>query len=112
MNAKHLTSRSPAYFDAMYTRSADPWNFESSEYERSKYQQTIDVLGPRRFRHAFEAGCSIGVLTKMLAARCDSLLAVDFSTTALAIAARRCNAIPHVEFERLQLPRDWPSGRR
>jgi hypothetical protein len=56
MSAKPLTSRSPAYFDAMYTMSADPWNFESSEYERSKYRRTIDVLGPRRFRHAFEAG--------------------------------------------------------
>ena len=42
-----------------------------SSHERDKYAATLAALGPpeRRFAHAFEAGCSIGVFTAQLAAR-------------------------------------------
>jgi Nodulation protein S (NodS) len=69
------------YFEELYAESNDPWNFETSVYERNKYGRTLQVLGERRFERALEAGASIGVFTEMLAGRCDELLAVDVGET-------------------------------
>ena len=52
------------YFEELYAASPDPWNFETSDYEREKYARTLGVLGGRRFRRALEAGASIGVFTR------------------------------------------------
>lgn len=99
-----------AYFDALYAKNADPWRFASSLYERAKYQATLDALPAPRFSRAFEIGCSIGVLTRSLAGRCDSLLAVDVAEAALAQARMRCVGLAHVAIQRMQIPREWPGG--
>ena len=98
------------YFEDLYARSGDPWNFETSEYERSKYRRTLEALGGRRFRRALEAGASIGVFTGMLADRCDELLAVDVSGRAVAVARERLAGRSHVKVERRTLPEEMPSG--
>ena len=84
------------YFENLYAQFADPWGFETSEYERRKYERTLRVLGERRFHRGFEAGSSIGVFTAMLAARCEELLAVDTSERAVEIARRRLAEQSHV----------------
>lgn len=67
----------------MYAESADPWQLESRWYERRKYAITLALLPYPRYRHAFEPGCSIGVLTERLAQRCDRVTSTDVSTAAL-----------------------------
>jgi 2-polyprenyl-3-methyl-5-hydroxy-6-metoxy-1,4-benzoquinol methylase len=62
-----------------------------------------------RFSQALEIGCSIGVLTQMLAQQCNALLAVDVAPTALAAAAARCAGLSNVTFENLQIPAQWPA---
>lgn len=98
------------YFESLYAGSADPWNFETSEYERRKYGRTLDSLGDRRFHRAFEAGSSIGVFTEMLAPRCDELLAVDAVEKAVEIARERLVGQDHVRVERRTLPEEMPDG--
>lgn len=98
------------YFEELYATSGDPWNFETSGYEREKYRRTLGILGDRRFRRALEAGASIGVFTEMLAVRCDELLAVDVSEKAVAAARERLAALDHVEVERRTLPEEMPGG--
>ncbi len=98
------------YFDRLYTASTDPWDFEKSEYEKAKYRATIDALGPSRFLHALEIGCSIGVLTSLLAGRCDKLLSVDVSRDALHSARVRCAEKPNVTFAQMQVPNEFPPG--
>lgn len=98
------------YFEDLYARSGDPWDFETSEYERKKYERTLEALGARRFRRALEAGASIGVFTEMLADRCDELLAVDVSERAVDVARRRLAGRPHVRVERRTLPEQMPAG--
>jgi SAM-dependent methyltransferase len=66
------------------------------------------VLPHRRYARAYEAGCSIGLVTAALAGRCDRLLAVDASERAVAQAARALESCPHVRVERRMLPGDWP----
>jgi 2-polyprenyl-3-methyl-5-hydroxy-6-metoxy-1,4-benzoquinol methylase len=97
----------PDYFESLYTTDPDPWRFATSDYERDKYAATLAALPDRRFGSALEVGCSIGVLTQLLARRCDTLLALDVAETALAQARARC---PGVRFERRAVPDAWPPG--
>jgi predicted TPR repeat methyltransferase len=106
----HRRSRGPAHFQRLYDASSDPWQFRTSRYEQEKYQSTIDGLGHRQFRSGFEPGCSIGVLTRLLAVRCDELLAVDVVEQALTAARMTCADQPWVRFERMQVPREWPDA--
>jgi len=103
-------SLEPAYFDALYAADCDPWQFATSAYEHEKYDATLAAL-PARIGSAFEIGCSIGVLTRRLAERCDKLIAVDVVKAALAAASRRCADQPNVTIARMQVPREWPAAR-
>ncbi|MGA7804039.1 SAM-dependent methyltransferase [Bradyrhizobium sp.] len=96
------------YFDQKYRLNIDPWQFRTSDYEQAKYQATIGALGRPRFANALEIGCSIGVLTGLLASRCAAITAIDAS--AIAIAAARKAGISNVTFEVGTLPRDFPPG--
>ena len=102
------SSLPPDYFEAIYARDPDPWRFAESAYERGKYDATLAALGQPRYRRALEVGCSIGVLTRDLAARCDSLLAVDAAAAPLEAARARCAPLPHVSFAQMLVPGEWP----
>jgi SAM-dependent methyltransferase len=98
------------YFENLYEQSPDPWGFETSPYERKKYERTLGVLQGRRYQRALEVGCSIGVFTVKLAPLCDEVLAVDVSERAVAAARERFAGFPHVRVERRRLPEDTPEG--
>ncbi len=101
----------PGYFQQLYARDPDPWRFATSDYERDKYAATIAALPPGRFTRCFEVGCSIGVLTQALAARCDAVLAVDVAEAPLEQGRARCADQPGVRFEAMAVPDTWPPGR-
>lgn len=86
------------FFEAKYRQKADPWDFATSPYELSRYDAIIGALANRRYKRAFEPGCSIGVLTEKLAAICDAVDAIDFSYTAVEQARKRCAALMNVVF--------------
>jgi SAM-dependent methyltransferase len=100
----------PEHFDALYAADPDPWNFAASPYERAKYTLTLNSMPKPRSQSALEVGCSIGVLTRLLALRCGSLLAVDAAHAPLAQARRRCADLPGVRFEQMFVPEQWPDG--
>jgi SAM-dependent methyltransferase len=99
------------YFDAMYAAARDPWGFEDRWYERRKYALSLALLPAERYRSAFEPGCSIGVLTRILAGRCDALLSCDLAEAAVRAAAARTADLPGVRVERREIPGQWPAGR-
>jgi cyclopropane fatty-acyl-phospholipid synthase-like methyltransferase len=99
----------PEHFDALYAADPDPWNFAASPYERAKYTLTLNAMPKPRYRSALEVGCSIGVLTRLLASRCDSILAVDAAQTPLPEAMRRCADLSSVRFEQMFVPQQWPN---
>ena len=100
----------PEYFDALYMADPDPWKFAASSYERDNYTLTLDAMPKPRYRSALEVGCSIGVLTRSLASRCDTLIAIDAAQTPLLEARRRCADLPGVRFEHMFVPDQWPDG--
>jgi cyclopropane fatty-acyl-phospholipid synthase-like methyltransferase len=100
----------PDHFEALYAADPDPWNFAASPYERAKYALTLNAIPKPRSRSALEVGCSIGVLTRSLASRCDTLIAVDAAQAPLVEARRRCADLPSVSFEQMFVPEQWPDG--
>ena len=107
MNQSQKESLPPSYFDNLYRGNPDPWGFETSEYEANKYAATLAAL-QKRYHNAFEIGGSIGVLTARFAERCDSLLSVDVSEIAQNQAIKRCQALPHVRFQIMRVPEQYP----
>lgn len=100
----------PQYFRDLYAGSADPWGLADRWYEARKYAMTTALLPRQRYGRAFEPGCSIGVLTAMLAPRCDDLLAWDAVPDAVASARARTAGRPGVRVEQRAVPAQWPSG--
>jgi 2-polyprenyl-3-methyl-5-hydroxy-6-metoxy-1,4-benzoquinol methylase len=97
-----------SYFEAKYQADIDPWRFRTSDYEKQKYRATIGAMTKRRYRHGLEIGCSIGVLTAMLAARCDHILALDGSETAIREA--RSQPLCNVRYQLAFVPDEFPAG--
>jgi predicted TPR repeat methyltransferase len=104
-------ARTPrSYFEDLYRDDGDPWDFATSAYEARKYAITLASLPDDRYRRAFEPGCSVGVLTEQLAARCESLLAVDHMDEAVTAARSRTRGCAGVTVERRTVPEQWPEG--
>jgi LmbE family N-acetylglucosaminyl deacetylase/SAM-dependent methyltransferase len=96
------------FFERFYAGRRDPWGFETRWYEQRKRAVLLASLPQPRFRAALELGCSTGVLTAELAARCDRVVGVDVAEAPLAQARRRLG--PEVELLRLDTPDEWPDG--
>lgn len=109
-----MTARLPdAYFDEMYAGTEDPWQLSTRWYEQRKYAITLGLLPQRRYRHAFEPGCSIGTLTAQLTHRCDHLTAVDVAEAALRgtdARLREAGCRERVTLIRSSLDSPWPPG--
>lgn len=96
------------YFDRMYDADADPWGFARRWYEQRKYALTLAALPSPSYGRGLEIGCSIGILTASVAARCTSLVALDPS--ARALAAARTRIPPSVSLVLGAVPENWPAG--
>jgi len=99
-----------SYFDDLYSSSADPWGLATRSYEARKYAITVASLPRLRYRRIYEPGCSIGVLTRLLAARGGTVVASDISLAALA-TARQAGLPSNVSLEQATAPEEWPPGR-
>ena len=98
------------WFDRFYSFAPDPWALESNRYEQAKYEHLLCTLPDERVGRVLEIGCSIGILTERLARRSAHLLAVDISELAVARAREKLADLPHVHVERMDMPRQFPTG--
>jgi 2-polyprenyl-3-methyl-5-hydroxy-6-metoxy-1,4-benzoquinol methylase len=109
-----VSTRLPdSYFDRMYAGADDPWQLSTRWYEQRKYAITLALLPHRRYRHAFEPGCSIGTLTTALVQRCDHVTAVDVADAAVRSADARLRedgCRDRVTLARSSLDAAWPPG--
>lgn len=100
-----------AHFEQLYAARPDPWQLATSAYERAKYAATLAALPRPRYRHGFEIGCALGILTAELGQRCDALLAVEPVATALDAARARNAGQGHIRFAEMFVPAQWPDER-
>ncbi|MET8411302.1 SAM-dependent methyltransferase [Streptomyces sp. NPDC005195] len=97
-----------SYFDRQYADAADPWRLAERWYDRRKYNLTVAALPHPRYLSAFEPGCSVGVLTGLLAARCDRLLSTDRVPSAVEATTQRTANADHVTVRQMTVPEQWP----
>ena len=96
-------------FDARYRAEPDPWGYETSDYERRKYERTLLEV-PEATGRALEIGCSIGVFTEMLSGCCREVVAIDFSPVAVERSRERTRDLHGVVVERADLREGLPGG--
>lgn len=95
------------YFNQLYqVNNGDPWQYEKHWYEKRKREITLAVLPEQRFKSAIEIGCSTGVLSEILASRCQQLLCLDGHLTAVQLAQQRLPA--HVKVLQAVVPHNLP----
>ena len=94
-----------SYFDALYAASTDPWGFETRAYESREYALTLAALPRAHYESAFEPGCSIGSLSRLLAPRVSRLLATDVAVCAAIETARGARRTPECGVRALPCPR-------
>ncbi len=97
-------------FERLYRESPDPWGYRTSSYERQKYEATLAALPKRHHGLCLEVGCSIGVFTGLLAARCEHVVAIDFSLSALQLASEHLRGVGNVDLLRASFPEATPPG--
>jgi SAM-dependent methyltransferase len=102
-------SVSHAWFAQLYRQRPDPWDLATKWHDRRKYAVTVACLPRARYRNCYEPGCSIGELTKLLADRCDHILAIDFIEAAVAQARKAVMDRANVRVELATLPEDLPN---
>ena len=98
----------PGHFREKYDASPDPYRLAERWYEARKYAVSVALLPRERYGSAFEPGCSVGVLTALLAGRCDRLLACDAIGRAVTAARARTTGRPGVRVEQRVIPAQWP----
>jgi SAM-dependent methyltransferase len=98
------------YFTGLYLAKDDPWDLATKWHDQRKYAVTVASLPQGRYRRCYEPGASVGLLTRLLAARCDEVLAVDCVPEAVAAAAEQVRDLPHVRVAEAMLPAGLPGG--
>jgi SAM-dependent methyltransferase len=97
-------------FQRLYDESPDPWGYRTSRYEQQKYAATLAALPDGPHGLCLEVGCSIGVFTGRLSARCEHVVAIDFSPSALKLARRQLHGASNVELVLARFPEQIPPG--
>jgi len=109
--AAQLRTDPGAYFDRLHRERLTSWEQQGNFYEHRKRSIVMATLPRDRYRSCFEPGCSTGLLTELLAARCEEVLAADVSEAVLEETVDRLAQTPGVRIERRLLPLEWPEGR-
>jgi trans-aconitate methyltransferase len=99
---------SDEHFLGMYLAKDDPWDLATKWHDQRKYAVTMASLPRERYQRGYEPGCSIGLLTAMLAPRCADLLAVDCVDSAVEQTRAAVRDFPQVRVEAAMLPAELP----
>lgn len=91
-------------FDTMLESTDDPWGVETSWYEERRRNLILAMAPEADLGDVLDIGCSTGRLTLELAARATSVIAIDQSQAALAIARKR--EVDNVEWRHARVPAD------
>ncbi len=104
----------PVTIDRDFAEANDPWKYETSPLEQARFAAQTELLDQARNGKSFlagvEIGCAEGRYTEILAGRCESLLVLDVSITALARTQARMEWSQAVRFGVFDLQHDEIPG--
>jgi len=82
-----------ADFDRIASLAEEGWN-HNTHYHRLLLEHV-----PPGCKEALDLGCGTGAFSRLLAERCERVLALDLSPRTIQIARERSEAVPNVEFQ-------------
>ncbi|MED6318209.1 MAG: class I SAM-dependent methyltransferase [Pseudomonadota bacterium] len=94
-NSSQYSAYSDSYFDELYNDNTDPWQYQTRWYEERKRNTCLALLPQPHYELAIELGCGNGVLSELLAHRCQDLISIDGNHQAVKLAKERLAALPH-----------------
>jgi len=94
---KLIDEKAHSFFEELWKRG-DPWEFETSEFERNKYARQVAMLQGRRYARALEIGCGNGCFSRLLAGIADRTVALDISPTAIEQARTAAAGLGAIDF--------------
>lgn len=94
-NSSQYSAYSDSYFNELYNDNADPWQYQTRWYEERKRNTCLALLPQPHYERAIELGCGNGVLSELLAHRCQDLISIDGNHQAVKLAKERLAALPH-----------------
>jgi trans-aconitate methyltransferase len=98
------------HFVTLYEAKDDPWDNATKWSDQRKYAIAAASLPRAHYRRAYEPGCAVGELTRLLASRCDEILATDAVEAAVRQAQDNVHDLENVRVSVASLPRDLPEG--
>jgi SAM-dependent methyltransferase len=75
--------------DRIYRNLKDPWNFETSGYERERFSLLLEEVRKHPHDSIVEVGCAEGLFTGMLTELSREIVAIDVSPTAISRAKEK-----------------------
>jgi SAM-dependent methyltransferase len=81
-----------ADFDRLADLSDDCWD------HNARYHRFLLGKLPARCRQGLDVGCGTGAFARLLAGRCDRVLAVDLAPRMVEVAASRSGGHPNIEY--------------
>lgn len=97
-------------YEQRFQTDPDPWDFETSPYEQAKRRATLDACGEQRRLATLELGAANGVLAAELAMNSASLVAIEATPTAAALARERLEPLLGSVVVEGLIPGDVPPG--
>ena len=98
------------HFEELYQKKPDPWNYENYEFEKEKYQKTLEAI-PNDVQTIWEVGCSEGLFTQLLLNKEKEVFGVDISETALLRAKERLKDYGNkINLQKLDITREDIDG--
>ena len=94
MGNREDAHREAERFFEEHWKKEDAWAFDSSPWEKARFDRLLAVVGDRRYPRVLELGCGAGHFTQRLLPLADSLLGLDISSTAIEKARARLLASP------------------
>jgi SAM-dependent methyltransferase len=94
VSSREESNRQAERFFEEHWKKGDPWRFESSPWEKRRFDHLLGVVADRRYPRVLEIGCGSGHFTERLLPLADSLLGLDVSPTAIEAARARFASSP------------------
>jgi SAM-dependent methyltransferase len=79
---QEVDAQAREFFQELWMRG-DHWDFESSEYEKTRLAHLFKMLDGRRYPRVLEIGCGSGHFTRLLARIADQIVALDIAPAAI-----------------------------
>ena len=105
-----MTVSDRSYSERIDEVHTDPWESEDRAFEVRKLALTMACLPRIRYCSGFEAARSVGVLTELLAVRCNRLTSSDISPYSGHATQTRSGYDGASLIEEQSIREQWPSG--